>query len=950
MLLKDYIPDINKKYRRVFFSGISFDSSKVKKNNIFFAIKGNNFDGNNYINNAIKKGAKIIISEKKIFKKNEDIIFLYTRNIRKLLSKVAFKISNKKPKKLIAVTGTNGKSSVADFFFQILNLNFKRVASIGTIGLRYKGKKKALYNTTLDPVNLSQILKNLEKKKIEYTIMEASSHGLKQNRLDGLFFDIGVFTNLSHDHLDYHKDMRAYLISKLYLFNELIKKKGIVITDSKIPESKIIKNISQKKNFNLNLIFDKKNGIDLISHKFLNGKQVIKIFFKKKRYTISLNLIGKIQIKNVLMAMLAANKCGIEFEKIINVLDKLEPVEGRLEKIGNIKNKSKVILDYAHTPAALELALLNLKQQFPESKISLVFGCGGNRDFKKRSMMGKIAEKYSDRIYLTDDNPRNENPSKIRNDIKKGIKKIEIQELSDRKKAIHKAIMDLDTGESLLVAGKGHEKTQDYGNRKLFFSDKRAILKSIKYKNKFLSKNLKLNIIKEQSKSKISHKLIVKNICINSKIIKKNDIFFAIKGKRLDGNRFISEAFKKKSSLAIVNRLNRRYPKTKQVTVKDTLSFLSKCSSIFRENIDSKIISITGSCGKTTLKEMIAFTLKKISNVSYSPKSFNNRYGVPLSLFNLKQTDKYGIFEVGMDKKGEIDNLTKIIKPDLGIITNISYAHSKNFKNIKQIADAKAEIMNNIKKNGTIILNSDDNFYNYHRKFAQKKKLNVISFGIKNKSSMIKLMNIKKIKSKYKLTVRINGFVYYFNSSNENKSHLYNVLATLSLVNFLIDLKKLNKNTFVNFMTPQGRGDVSKIKFMSKQFFLVDETYNSNPLSLKTAIENFDKIHSKNSKKYLILGDMLELGKHSLKQHKLISKIVNKTKINKVYVIGNYIKESFKGLQLNKKAEILKNESEIYDLINNNLNNNDYLMIKGSNSTGLHKIVTKLKERNSYVV
>ena len=294
--------------------------------------------------------------------------------------------------------------------------------------------------------------------------------------------------------------------------------------------------------------------------------------------------------------------------------------------------------------------------------------------------MGKIAEKYSDRIYLTDDNPRNENPSKIRKNIKTGIKKVKICEIPNRKLAINQAIKNLKTGDLLLVAGKGHEKIQDYGKKKLFFSDHEVILKSIKSKNKSLSKNLKLNIIKEESKSKVSYKSIIKNISINSKMIQQNDIFFAIKGKRVDGNKFVPEALQKKSSFAIVNQINKDYPLSKQIKVKDTLTFLNKCSAIFRKNIKTKIISITGSCGKTTLKEMIGLTLKKISKTTYSPKSFNNKYGVPLSLFNLKQNDDFGVLEVGMDKKGEIDQLTKIIKPDLGIITNITYAHSKNFK------------------------------------------------------------------------------------------------------------------------------------------------------------------------------------------------------------------------------------------------------------------------------
>jgi len=950
MHLKDYISNVDKKYSKIFFSGISFNTSKIKKDNIFFAIKGNNLDGNDYIEDAIRKGAKVIISEKKIIKKRKNIVYLQYSNIRKLLAEISYKILHKKPKKLIAVTGTNGKSSVADFYYQILNLNSKKVASIGTIGVRYNNKKKSLSNTTLDPIQLSSILADLKKQKIEHVIMEASSHGLEQNRLDGLLFDIGIFTNLSHDHLDYHGNLKNYLKSKLYLFEKLIKKKGNIITDSNISQRNKIEKISLKKKINLNLIFNKKRGIEVITHEYLNEKQILKVKYKNKEYDIILNLIGKIQINNILMTILAAIKSGLNIKKIIEIIHKIKPVEGRLEKIGNIKNNSKVILDYAHTPAALKLALINLKEQFPSSKISLVFGCGGNRDLKKRSIMGKIAAKYSDNIFLTDDNPRNENPSKIRKDIKKGIKKIKINEEPDRKKAINEAIKCLSTGDLLLVAGKGHEKIQDYGKKKIYFSDQDVILKSIKLKNRNLSNNLKLNIIREESKSKVPNKMIIKDISINSKNIKKNDIFFAIKGKKIDGNKFIGEALKKKSSLAIVNRKNDSCPIFKQIRVKNTLNFLTKCSSIFRENINAKIISITGSCGKTTLKEMIGHTLKTTSRTTYSPKSFNNKYGVPLSLFNLKQNDEFGVFEVGMDKKGEIDYLTNIIKPDVGIITNISYAHSKNFKNINQIAEAKAEIMNNIKKNGKIILNRDDKFYNYHEKFAHKKKLKVVSFGIDNKSSMTKLIKVERIHNKFELYINVNGLFVSFYSKNKNKSNLYNILATLTLLNCYKDIQKLKKDIFFNLKVPSGRGDISKIKLKNKEVFLVDETYNSNPLSLKTAIENYDKIETKSSKKYLILGDMLELGQHSVKQHRLISKIINKTKINKVYITGKHIKETFKGLKANKKAKVLDSKFSIINLINENLNNNDYLMIKGSNSTGLHRIVYNLKQRSLNVI
>ena len=944
MYLKDFFPNIDKKYKNLFFSGIAFNSNRVKKNYIFFAIKGNNFDGNNFIDKAIKNGAKLIISEKRIYKKKKDVLFYHTNNVRKLLSETSFKILNIKPKNIIAVTGTNGKSSIADFYYQILNLNKKKVASIGTIGVKYDNKIIPLPNTTLDPIQLGLILKKLKKKNINNIILEASSHGLKQNRLDGLLFDIGIFTNLSHDHLDYHKTFKDYLSSKLYLFRKLIKKRGEIITDAKIPQFKKIEKIGQKNRLGINLIYNKRKGIELISHKFENEKQILEISLRNKRYKFKLNLIGKIQVNNILMAMLAANKNNIKFNNIIKNANKIKSVEGRLEKIGKILNNSKVILDYAHTPEALELALINLKEQFPYSKISLVFGCGGDRDFKKRSLMGRISQKYSNKIYLTDDNPRYESPAKIRADIKKGIKKFKVYEISSRKDAIDKAIQNLETGDLLLVAGKGHEKTQDYGNKKVFFSDKEIILKSIKKKNRFLSKNLKINIINEQSGNNISKKLKIKNISINSKTIKKDDVFFAIKGKKVNGNKFISEAFKKKASLAIVNKLNKDYFLSKQIKVKDTLNFLIECSRIYRKNLNTKIIAITGSCGKTTLKEMIGSVLNKISKTTYSPKSFNNKFGVPLSLFNIKQRDDYGVLEVGMDKKGEIDYLTKIIKPDLGIITNISYAHSKNFSNIKGISDAKAEIISNISRNGAIILNGDDNFFNYHKKIGLDKNLRVLSFGIKNKTLSTKLIKVKKVKNKFELLIRVGNKNYIFYSMNDNKSNIYNILATLTSINLFEDLSKMDKDIFLNLKSPEGRGDISKIKIKNKYINLVDESYNSNPLSLKTAIENFDKILTKKSKKYIVLGDMLELGKHSMKQHKLISRSINKSNVHKVYVHGKFIKETFKGLSKNKKAKILDKKSEIIDLIYKDLNNKDYLMIKGSNATGFHKITNILKQ------
>ena len=944
MLLGDYFKNINKNYKNFFFSGISFESTKIKKDHIFFAIKGNVIDGNKFIPIAIKKGSKIIVTEKKVKEFKKGVLFIHSKNIRKLLAETVFKIYNKIPNNIIAVTGTNGKSSVADFYYQILRLNNKKVASIGTLGVRSEMTSFNLSNTTSDPITLGKLLTRLKNNKIENVIMEASSHGLEQNRLDGLKFNSGIFTNFSHDHLDYHKNLKNYLRAKLYLFKNLIKERGIIISDRSILEFKEIKKIAFNKKLKLYSILDDKNNFKILSHGFLGESQFLKIKYKNHTLNIKLNLIGKIQLKNVLMSIIAASNHNLNFRKILNIIPKLKPIEGRLEKIGKIKNKSKVILDYAHTPEALKVCLLNLREQFPNKKLILLFGCGGNRDQNKRSKMGKIACTYSDKIYLTDDNPRYENPKKIRGEIKKGIKKTKVIEISNRTRAIAESIKDLKTGNILLVAGKGHEKSQDFGNKKIYFSDRKIILDEIRIKNKNLLKNFKINLIKEVSgKKKLPKSLKFKSAKIDSREISNNDIFFAIKGKKNDGNKFVAQSFKKKASLAIVNKIQNKLKINRQIKVKNTLKFLTDTSKIFRENIDTKIIGITGSCGKTSLKELLGDVLGKISKVSISPKSYNNKYGVPLSLLNLKERNKYGILEVGMDQKGEIDYLSKIIKPDIGVITNINYAHAKNFKNLKQIALAKSEIIKNIRPNGFIILNADDNFFRLHTKIAIRNNVKVISFGINSMRSNVKLIYIKKIGKKYLAKIKLGNKKKFFVLSNNFKNNIYNIICSIAVLSVNEDIFKLSINTFSNFKTPGGRGDYSKIKVYNKKINLIDESYNSNPLSLKSAIENYHKIDTKKSQKILLLGDMLELGKHSKKLHQFIAPLVNKTNIDKVYVKGKMVSLIFEKFLKNKKGKVLIKKEEIIEMIRKNLKNNDYLMVKASNATGLNKIVENLK-------
>ena len=268
----------------------------------------------------------------------------------------------------------------------------------------------------------------------------------------------------------------------MYLFKNLLKRDSKIITDEDNKEFKIIKKIANKRRIKKITIGTKAGNIKILNNRYKQNKQIVKISINSKIFNLEIPLIGYFQVKNLFMAILAASTCGLNQNTILNQIHKIKPVSGRLECVASLKNNSNIVVDFAHTPDALEQSLIALKKQF-KKEIIIVFGCGGERDKKKRFIMGKIASKYCRKIFVTDDNPRNEDPQKIRNSIIRGCKKIAV-DIGSRKEAIKTAIQELSSNEILLVAGKGHEEIQDYGNKIKNFLDKK-IIKEIINKRKF---------------------------------------------------------------------------------------------------------------------------------------------------------------------------------------------------------------------------------------------------------------------------------------------------------------------------------------------------------------------------------------------------------------------------------------------------------------------------------
>ena len=467
-------------FKNINLKGISNNSREIKDNFLFGAIKGNEFNGEEFIKDLILfKNLVIVLSSKsnsKIYNQYNNITIIKTKNVRKLIAEISYFFYPKSLNEIVAITGTNGKTSIAEYVRQIWNIKKINCCSIGTLGIIY-GKKK-IHDTNLttpEPHEINKSLSLVSKKGCKKAVIEASSIGLDQNRLHPFKFNKVVFTNLTIDHLDYHKSFEKYKHSKGLLFKNYTNDNsiGIINTDSKY--SKFFLEICKKKKIEIIDFGKKANFLKII--KIKNQDRLFNVFMSvdEKQFNIFFESFSIYEIYNKICALLIVFGKSLK-EKHFQIIKKLKNPPGRIEKISNIKDLH-IFVDYAHTPDALKNVLSALKKSCP-GKLITIIGCGGDRDKLKRPLMTKEALKFSSKIIITDDNPRNEEPHKIRKEMISKIPKkklIYIKEVPNRKKAIQYCINILGKNDFLLIAGKGHEEYQIIKNKKFFFSDKQIV-------------------------------------------------------------------------------------------------------------------------------------------------------------------------------------------------------------------------------------------------------------------------------------------------------------------------------------------------------------------------------------------------------------------------------------------------------------------------------------------
>jgi UDP-N-acetylmuramoyl-L-alanyl-D-glutamate--2,6-diaminopimelate ligase len=452
-------------------SGLTADSREVIAGDVFVALAGSRADGLRFAADAAKRGAVAIIGEAaRPGDLPSAVNYVQVKDARALLARGAAMLFPRQPETIVAVTGTNGKTSVASFTRQIWATLGMPAASLGTLGVTTpKGEIKGSL-TTPDPVALHRLLDRLAGEGVSHLAMEASSHGLDQRRLDGVKLAAGAFTNLTRDHLDYHKTLEAYRAAKLRLFDTLLPTGAAAILNSDSRESSVIEAIAAKRGLRLFTVGKQGRELQLRDSKRDGFHEILTLLAQGKEIRIKFPLTGDFQVSNALIAAGLVVAAGVEADATLAALESLQGASGRLERVGD-KQGAPVFVDYAHTPDALANALDALRPY--AKRLIVLFGCGGDRDPGKRPLMGEIAVRRADRVFVTDDNPRGEDPAAIRRAILASAPGA--VEIASRADAIKSAIAELGPGDVLLVAGKGHETGQIIGDRILPFSDRAEV-------------------------------------------------------------------------------------------------------------------------------------------------------------------------------------------------------------------------------------------------------------------------------------------------------------------------------------------------------------------------------------------------------------------------------------------------------------------------------------------
>ena len=929
-------------------NGLAYDSRRVRPDDIFFAVPGFQDDGHCYAEDALEKGARALVVQQPL-ELSRNVPQIIVPDVRRAMARTArvFFGAPSMHMKVSAVTGTNGKTSVACLTKSVLEASGEKAGLIGTVEVDVGGRQFHSDITTPESIDLQCYLSEMKDAGLSYGVIEASSHALDQGRLHGTDLASAVFTNLTSEHLDYHGDMESYRDAKARLFQSLLPQSWAIL-NADDPAGGHMADVTQAQI----LWYGLKNTCDLTAEILSTAQEGTKLMLRTPDGDEELfsPLLGIHNVYNVLAAAANGMALGIRLPAICEVISKFKGIRGRLQRIENDRGFS-VLVDYAHTPDALEKVLTSLDPLRNEGRVLAVFGCGGDRDRQKRPLMGQIAERISDTFWLTSDNPRNEDPNQIIQDIADGLTPAATFVIEpDRRRAIHSALATARPGDIVLIAGKGHEDYQILGTERIHFDDVEVAREFFEVESEdeeapatpAFSFGLTLkDIARELGDGR--HKeceVPLAGISTDTRAIKPSEIFVALRGDLFDGHDFVAQAVARGAVGAVVeerafiNNVSLDFP---LVRVPDTVKALGHIARMYRQRYhQSKFIGITGSNGKTTVKTFTAALLSSCGAVCQSPKSYNNNIGVPLTLFNVRPEHHYVVLEMGTNHFGELENLADIAQPTIAAITNIGDTHLQYLKNREGVAQAKAELIRNLPPDGIAVLNADDPQIEFLR---NETRARVITFGINNKADVFATIEESTPEG---LRIRINDRF----DAELNVPGIFNLLNALTAL-ALCRACGLELETLAPEISSLALPDLRMQETKSESVTLILDAYNANPTSMRWALEELDR-RTFFGRRVLVLGEMRELGPTSAAHHESLGRELVDHQFDLLVGVG------FDALHLvqgaadagvpTQKIRHYETTAEACDSLLPEIRSGDTVFFKGSRGLALERLAEAIRQ------
>lgn len=732
-------------------TGLSFDSRATRPGDLFFALPGQRIQGHTFIAEARAAGAAAVVVEGEAPAPEGEGPVVRVRRAREALGLAAalFEGEPSRALRLVGVTGTDGKTSTCWFAQQLLAACGRRAAALGTLGVRLPdgtlegwgeaqsaaaaGEAARLWQPTTPEAPLFQTtLSRLREAGVTEVVAEVSSHALVQERTFGSQFHAVALTQVTADHLDFHGSREAYLAAKRCLFaretrgGPLEKEPVVEILNLDDP---LGRELALERPAALTYGRAAESRIRLLSGVVEAGGLTLEISFEGEVRALHAPVLGPFHLQNLLVAAAIARALGLSPEEIAGAAATLAAVPGRFEAIPT-ELPLTVIVDYAHTPVALE-GLLGAARALGTGRLTVVFGCGGDRDATKREPMGEAAGRLADRVIVTDDNPRSENPEQIAAAVLRGVRRVagSGERIAGRRRALAHAIASARPGEILVVAGRGAETQQIFADRVVAFDDREVVRMLLHRRSQgpILPRPEEdpwsLGAVARMTRAtvagispedwKLVSPLAAAGASLDSRGLVGGEIFVALAGERVDGHQFIEPALEAGAAAVVARRAwwsRRKAARARGIhlLVDDPVEALQQWAAGLRLALAPKVIAITGSAGKTTTKELALALLSREGRVLGTPGNRNNEIGLPWTLLQLRQGDAYAVLEMGANHPGEIGRLAKIARPDVAVITGIGRAHLGSFGGPEALLAAKLEILEGLSPEGTLVVPAGD--------------------------------------------------------------------------------------------------------------------------------------------------------------------------------------------------------------------------------------------------